>query len=60
MSKIDRTSSMDDLDRLLDEAEEACSDAPNQKNGSDAPNKKKKNVKALPNEEDKVNDDVSR
>ena len=42
-------SSMDDLDRLLDEAEEACSDAPN-----------KKNVRALPDDEDSVNDDVSR
>jgi len=50
MSKIDLTSSMDDLDRLLDEAEEACSDAPT----------KKKNVKDLPNDEDSVNDDVSR
>ena len=49
MPKIGLTSSMDDLDRLLDEAERACSAAPT-----------KKNVKALPNDEDSVNDDVSR
>ena len=50
MPKIGLTSSMDDLDRLLDEAERACSAAPTKKNV----------VKALPNDEDSVNDDVSR
>ena len=50
MPKIGLTSSMDDLDRLLDEAERACS-------GSGTT---KKHVKALSNDEDSLNDDVSR
>ena len=48
MTKIGLTSSMDDLDRLLDEAERTCS-------GSGATTKK-----ALSNDEDSLNDDVSR
>ena len=52
MSKIDSTSSMDDLDRLLDEAERACS-------GS-VPSTKK-HVKSLSkDDEDTLDDDVSR
>ena len=51
MPKIGLTNSMDDLDRLLDEAEQACS-------GSGATTKK--HVKALSNDESSLNDDVSR
>ena len=51
MIKIGFTSSMDDLDRLLDEAERTCS-------GSGATTKK--HAKALSNDEDSLNDDVSR
>ena len=51
MTKIGLTSSMDDLDRLLDEAERTCS-------GSGVTTKK--HIKALSNDEDSLNDDVSR
>ena len=51
MPKLDLASIMDDLDRLLDEAERVCSADPT-----------KKNIEALSNsnDEDSVNDDVSR